>query len=681
RIAQYTEIAARLPMALQKTPISIGVVTQQTLKDQQAHILSDALKNISGVTIQNSLGTQDYFLIRGFESSSAGMILLDGTREPNESHFKFYGFGFYDLYNVEQIEVIKGPAAFLYGGNTLSGVVNLGRKRPIYRTFAEVSMSHSQYQSYRETIDVGFFSHDSLLACRVNGVWQASQKFREHAYNRNYAVNPVILWNLKDHGTLTANLEYIHRQIKPDMGIPLYIPAETWELPAVPRTTSYQTPFDEVRNEIFRLRLNYQRDLGKTRQFRNKLFFTYLTGDSRFTLNHIPYRDKTGTWLLDRQIYSFTETQPCLGNQSEIFFQLNQGTVQHKLVTGLEIGLFKNRAYTWTTLLNSVYFFNPIAWIQDFEDLTTFKLRVRTDVRTWLIAPYIVDYITFSDQFQLFCGGRMDWVNFDTNRRDHPFDYVSTSLSSENNPFSKNYLHFSPTLGAVLKDSERLWFYLNFGKSFGASARVMDAPEKSTQYEIGYKYATPNGKYFTSGAIFYLQKENISIPLTGPLQGDLHAASGSQSVLGFELEMTTQPIRNLFCFFTYAFMEAELLNYTALTASQYGKLTLADFSNQVPTFVPRQIMNFWLTKEFLYGWSCGAGMQYVGSQFINLENTFETDDYFLYNLMVSYKFHNYQIRLNLDNLTRSEFLTRGLGPFSVIPAGDLVINGALDVTF
>jgi outer membrane receptor for monomeric catechols len=191
RIIKFSEIAAKIPLTLQETPASIGIVAQQTLKDQNATVLSDALENISGVNIQSSLGTQDYFFIRGFESSSSGLILTDGARDPNESLFKFYGFGFYDLYNVDQVEVLKGPAAFLYGGNTLSGAVNLVRKTPLFRSFAEVSLSHSRYQSYRETIDLEFVSPDSIYACRVNGLWQNFGKFRSHTRNKNYAINPI----------------------------------------------------------------------------------------------------------------------------------------------------------------------------------------------------------------------------------------------------------------------------------------------------------------------------------------------------------------------------------------------------------------------------------------------------------------------------------------------------------
>lgn len=681
RVTKFHQIAAKMPLTLQQIPASIDVVTQQTLKDQNATVLSDALENVSSVNIQSSLGTQDYFLIRGFESTSAGLVLTDGAREPDQSLFKFYGFGFYDLYNVDQVEVLKGPAAFLYGGNTLSGAVNLARKQPLFHNFADVSLTHSRYQSYRETIEIGYADPDSIFACRVNGVWQSTGNFREHASHKNYAINPAVICNFRKYGWLTVNFEYVRSDIKPDMGIPLYVPNETWQLPDVPRKTSYQTSFDELGYDRFRLRLDYQKDFSESVQLKNKFYFTYLNGSSRFTFANFPYRVLPGIWVFDRNMYSFTETQPYVGNQLDLVLSFKQGKIQHKLLLGFESALFRNNSVEWTTMLKTADLFDPYDPIADFDQLMTLATRIKTHSRNLMLAPYFVDYISFSDKLQLFGGGRVDFIAFHTDRRNAPFDYVGRALTSQPIPFSQTYSKFSPMAGLVLKDSDDLWFYMNYGRSFAQSARIVDEPEKSSQFEIGYKYATLNEKVRTSGAIYSLKKENISIPLTGPLQGDRHASTGSQASLGFEFELTAQPWSDWYVFLTYAFVDAELINYTAMTASQYGKLIVADFSGNQPTFVPSQTINLWITKLFANGFSCGAGIRHVGDQYLNLENTFEIGDYYIASAMAALKIGNYSIQINLDNLSNTKFLSRGLGPYSVIPAGSLVVYGSLDVMF
>ncbi|MFQ5630374.1 MAG: TonB-dependent receptor plug domain-containing protein, partial [bacterium] len=129
QIPSYSTMVSKIPIALQHTPASVGVVLKSQFDSQHAPILSDALKNISGVNIQSNFGVHDYFMIRGFNSLGNGLILTDGTIETEST--------FYNLYNIERIEVLKGPGAFLYGGNPLSGTVNLWRKQPIYRNFLD----------------------------------------------------------------------------------------------------------------------------------------------------------------------------------------------------------------------------------------------------------------------------------------------------------------------------------------------------------------------------------------------------------------------------------------------------------------------------------------------------------------------------------------------------------------
>ena len=680
-IRTINRIAAKIPIPLQLTPISVGVVSQKVLKDQNATLLSNALWNISSINVQNSLGTHDYFLIRGFESTSAGLILTDGAIEPGISLFRFYGFGFHDLYNVEQVEVLKGPAAFLYGANTLSGAINLMRKQPVFRNFTQISVDHSRFESYRETIDWGYANSNSTGAFRLNGVWQATNQFRPHARNQSYALNPALLWKLKDKRTLQINLEYIHNHINPDLGIPLYIPEEKWLLPDVPLTTSYQSPFDELKYDILRLRCDFEKEYHQYFQLRNKTFLTHLNGDSRFSLAHLPNRDVIGNWWVERHIYSFDEQQIYFGNQFEALATLVHGSIKHNLVTGVEIAHIGNHSSERTTLLNRVRLFAPLDVTQQFDELLTFQICAKTNIRQWNVAPYVVDYITFSEKVQLFCGGRVDYIDFYTDRRNAPFDFIGRSLSSSPEPFFRSFFKFSPMVGLVLRDSEKLRFYVNAGKSFAQSHRVIDEPEISTQFEIGYKYKSLNERLRTSAAIYYLQKENMSIPLTGPLQGDLHSPTGIQRSEGIEIEMQIQPIRDCYLLLMHSYTQAELIKFMALTSDRFMKLTLADFSGKKPVFVPAQISDLWLNKDFKCGAAFGIGVRYISGQYVNWENSFTIDSHFIFRLQTAYHYRNWGLRLFLENSDQKQYLTRGLGPYSVIPQESFRLSGKVDITF
>ena len=112
-VPQSNTIATRLPVPPFWIPSNLGTVSEAVIKDQLDLVLGQALRNVSGVNAQTQNGVTDYFLIRGFDSLSSGMVLTDGAAEPEVT--------FFQMYNVERVEVFKGPAGFLYGRNALSG--------------------------------------------------------------------------------------------------------------------------------------------------------------------------------------------------------------------------------------------------------------------------------------------------------------------------------------------------------------------------------------------------------------------------------------------------------------------------------------------------------------------------------------------------------------------------------
>ena len=143
-IPRANAIATKMPLPLRKTPLSVGIVPQALIETQDGATLSDALANVSGVGVHTNFGVHDLFYLRGFDSLANGLVLSDGAPEPEAT--------FYQLYNVDRVEALKGPGAFLYGGNPLSGTINLVRKRPDPASdFARVNASLGSFSTYRAT--------------------------------------------------------------------------------------------------------------------------------------------------------------------------------------------------------------------------------------------------------------------------------------------------------------------------------------------------------------------------------------------------------------------------------------------------------------------------------------------------------------------------------------------------
>jgi outer membrane receptor protein involved in Fe transport len=121
----------------------------------------------------------------------------------------------------DRIEVLKGPAAFLYGGNPLSGTAHLIRKQPEYSDLFEVRTSYGSYNSYVGSMDWNYGKSDCDLAFRLNGTWQNSSGYRDDLDSSLLAVNPALTWRIDGDSFLNMNFEFVSNEYSPDSGLPL----------------------------------------------------------------------------------------------------------------------------------------------------------------------------------------------------------------------------------------------------------------------------------------------------------------------------------------------------------------------------------------------------------------------------------------------------------------------------
>jgi iron complex outermembrane receptor protein len=664
-------LATKTLMPLHLTPASVGVVTRGVFENQNGIVLSDALKNISGVNVQNGFGIFDFFLIRGFDSLTSGLVLTDGAAEPEVS--------FYNLYNIDRVEVLKGPAAFLYGGNPLSGAVNLVRKQPVFKNFANVSASYGEFKTSRGTFDFGLTHPNKNLAVRLNGLWQESDNYRDDKNNRTFALNPVLAWRLSNRHSVTLNFEYVNSDYQPDSGIPIqftfnefFQPVPLSDLPNVPRTRSYQTPLDDSDQELFRVRLDYQRELGRSVSLRNKFYFTQLDWLSDGTLLNgaFPNQQAPGRLLVARTFQSLDDQQNLFGNQLEALVSFQTGAVKHNLVAGFEVSRLKDDFNLLIAAPNDPQNFPLFVDLTDPTEAITSKNQLRFirfavgDGRSLVFAPYVVNQAAFSEKVHLFVGGRFDAIDYNDNRIDFEIPSVT----------NRNYEKFSPMAGLVVAPTTSLSLYVNGGQAFAPPSTLTAGepkPEESTQFEIGTKVKALDGKLNSTLAVYYLKKKNIGIPD----QNGITRQSGDQRSQGVEFELSLQPVSSWQAFFTYAFTDAELTEFREI--DPFTQLP-ADRSGNTPAFAPKHILNFWTTKEYKIGIGIGAGLRYVSSQFIDEDNAFEIDSALTFDAAIYYTLRNWRWSVNFKNITDRDYETRGFGSTSVTPANPRAVYGSID---
>ena len=640
----------KIPVSLQWTPASVGVVNSELLETQAANYLGDALRNISGINVQNGFGTFDLFFIRGLDSLSNGLVLTDGAAEPETTY--------YQLYNVDRVEVLKGPGAFLYGGNPLSGTVHLVRKQPTFSNMLEIQNSYGSFESYRGTVDWGIANADKDIAFRVNGMWENANNYRDEKDNDLAAINPAFLWRVNDHSVLNVNFEYVTNEFQPDAGLPVI----QNQVPDVDRTTSYQAPFDISEQDIFRARVDYETRLNDNITLRNKFYYTDLDWLSNGTLfaGSVP-AGPTDFFIIRTQL-QLDDRQKLVGNQFETIFALQTGSIKHKLLTGFEISRLGDEFTLDVALLPPISVFNPFETATPNPPLIPGTSQ-RGDASAVVAAPYFVDQISITEKLELFVGGRLDILN-----------YEDKATSTE-----RDETQFSPLLGMTFAPRQDTSLYFNVGHGFAPPSTTVVGerkPEEVTQFEAGVKKSWMDGKLRSSFAFYHLDKQNIAIPDDNGITqqaGDLRSQ-------GVEFELAGRPARKWETYFTYAYNDAELTNFKELiVVSQFPPAFIVfDRTGNKAAFAPEHILNLWVLHDLTDNFRIGAGPRYVSSQFIAEDNVHEIDGYLTFDAYAAYEIRNWRISVNLKNLTDKEYDTRGFGSTSVIPADPISVSFGVD---
>lgn len=654
-VPESSTIATKLPLPLLRTPASVGVVTDWLIEEQGSTVLGEALQNVSGVNVQTQSGVADFFVVRGFDSIANGLVMVDGAAEPEIS--------FYQLYNVERVEVLKGPGGFLYGGNPIAATINMVRRQPEPGGFLGLGLTAGSFGELGGNLDLNLGK--DKLGFRLNGLWNEADGWRDRP-SEVRAANPGFTWRPDDTSSLHLNLELLDTSFAPDSGLPLvtnfFIPGSAPEVADVPRTRSYQSPYDHSDQDTRRVQVDWEDQRSDRFTLRNKAYYRRLDWDSDATIfNGVFPSFTTGRLAVSRSLILLDDTQEFLGNQLEGVIRAETGSVTHQLLVGVEAGRQDDVFTLDVGFLPDIDLLSPVETAGGPVFLIPGQSQA-ADASSLIVAPYVADQIAVSDRLQVLVGARFDWIDYE--------DEVSGT--------SRSFSQLSPTLGVVWTPAAPFSLYANAGRAFAPpSSRVVGErePEESEQIEAGVKAELWEGKAQATFALYQLDRENMAIPdRTGVL-----SQSGSQRSRGVELELAAEPLPRLRTFFSYAYTDAELTEFAEQVLVGIAPPTFAvvDRSGNRPAFAPEHLANLWVSRRFENGFGAGIGGRYLSEQFIAEDNAFELEDTYTLGAALFYELGDWSLGLHLDNLTDEEYFTRGFGSTSVIPAPGLTVRGNL----
>ncbi|HRC24878.1 MAG TPA: TonB-dependent receptor plug domain-containing protein, partial [Nitrospira sp.] len=214
-IAEESTTATRTDTPIRDVPQSIQVITRKVIEEQRTFRLQNTLENVSGINATESAASlYDSLIIRGFSATDRSYF-RNGLLDP------FAQFTASDTYNIRRLEVLKGPAAVLYGQGDPGGVINIVTNKPLPNAGYSANVTLGNFNFYRSELDAtGPLNADKTVLYRLNVAGQKAGSFIDYANRDLAAIAPSITWLMSSRTTLTVEADYLRRWSNDPYGLP-----------------------------------------------------------------------------------------------------------------------------------------------------------------------------------------------------------------------------------------------------------------------------------------------------------------------------------------------------------------------------------------------------------------------------------------------------------------------------
>lgn len=654
---------------LRDIPKSVTVVPKQVIEDTGSTSLQDVLRTTAGITFaagEGGVPLADRPVIRGFNSTSN--MLVDGMRD--------IGAQSREVFNLEQIEVTKGPDSAYYGRGGGGGSINLVIKSPQQRNFVTGEFTAGTAPGARAVVD-GNWQLSDHAAFRLNVLGDTGHVAgRDEAVDyHKFGIAPSLSLGL---GTATRlNLNYYHLDDRgmPDYGIPLN-PNTGAPTHGAPHKAFYgleDRDFRETTTDIGTLTIEH--DLSSNLVLRN------MTRSGRSTNSYVATApngaspvfaevNQAGTLqgTVFRQAKSQWTRTDTLANQTDVYGEFTTGFLKHNIDTGVEFSREKWNVDGWTVSsanasaalqsgsvpqcqaypslygsgdCTSLYSPDPddnwIGTVRRNHNPTYYK----TDTRS----AYLFDSITLSEHWLVNTGVRWDGYRTRSSRG-------GVELARQRDDFL-NY-----QLGLVYKPVSYGSFYASVASASTPAAlgssdydKVSAAnrdlkPERSVAYELGTKWDVLDERLSLTAALFETRRKNATVAVDATTVESV----GESRVKGFELGAEGNVTAAWKIFAGYTYLESEIVR-GAYNDDNVGK-PLPD--------TPRNSLSVWSTYQLQPAWSVGGGAYYVDDRFgTACDRDCYAPEYWRVDAFGEWKASDHlKFRLNLQNLFDRRYYTK-----------------------
>ncbi|GLQ87965.1 TonB-dependent receptor [Dyella flagellata] len=635
--ADTSSVGAKVPTSLRDIPQSVVVVNRDLLDAQGATSLQDALRNVPGITIGAAEGGQigNNINLRGFTARTD--IYLDGFRDPGQ----YYR----DVFDLDAVEVLKGPSSMLFGRGSTGGVINQVSKQPELKAFGQISATVGSGDRYRLTGDINQ-PLSGTAAARLNIYGQDMHSTREVLNNRDGGIAPALRLGIGTPTQITLSALIQRNHDMPDYGLPpingrpAHVNPKNWYGLTDDRTIQSIDEFNARLEHTFsdHLTLRTQLQYSQYKTDARETAANSVVTAGGVTLNRT-LGNPTNLPLQDLYVQLASHDRvihdKLLDSQTDLVNKFSTGNWQHTLVTGVEFAreTYNNQTYTRNGL--------PLLSLLDPAQQAT-PANVTTTVGNYAqsvgksVGVYANDTIKLDDHWMVVAGVRRD--RFDA--------HISNTLSAP--AYAQQTVYFTSVRGGVIyQPSEKQSYYVSYGTSFNPVLEQLTltngtqnlAPSKNRSYEIGAKWNLLDDMLGVNAALYKLEQTNAR---TQTSSGE-YTLNGNIRVRGAELGVVGHLTDHWQVFSGYSYMDGKIVK--ALDGTQ----------GNVPANTPRNTFTAWTTYTFAQHWEAGGGPTYMSQRYAANTDKTSVGGYTRWDAMLAYHQPRYDIRLNLLNLANKRY--------------------------
>lgn len=643
-VDKETTIGTKTAINVMELPQSVQVLTEQLIVDQAARNITDLYRSIAGVSEFSYSGVT----FRGFRDDAN--VFYDGVRGDPYS-----GFSVPQLFNVQRVEVLKGPASALYGGGEPGGMINYVTKKPTFVESKELTLSTGSEDMIGGSLDfTGGLTQN--LAYRFGAYYQQEDSFRNNADSQNAEVAGGLLYEISDDTKLTTTFDLIKQDLGGNRlrGVPVDDAGNFLVAPSY--NANEKSDFQKMDALVLQAILDHQ----FSDNFSVKTQVRYLNNDSDQQYHESrgwvdvngdgKANSADGTIKREYRVQSRANDEISLTN--DFVYAFDALGFEHEFLFGGDYHYVETEYhYKLATSKEGVGNLNIFELNYGETNPSTYQLKdMDTDgTRANRYGIYVQEHLHFNEQWSLIAGLRFS--QFD--------DYDKKTGFS----FSDNAI--TPRAGLNYRPIDSMSFYLNYSESFNPASLTDQAqditdgfldPETGNQIELGMKNEWFDGQFMTTLAVYRIEKQNVA--QANPL--DTGDDDGIPAMLNFgevrsegiEWTLVGDLTDNLTVTANYAYNETEVVKGVT-NDSLTNTFDSKHFAN-----APRHQAGIWTRYDInALDSAIAFGMDYVGEQFSLDGQTVKPHT--IFDMSWTTQWDQTQVRLNLKNIFDKEYAVSG----------------------